>query len=57
MEFTAENLECAVVQFYHTDAAMQAHAHHWLTAAQASPEAWCFVWQLLQPSKVIRMNY
>lgn len=53
MEFTAENLERAVLQFYHTDATMQAHAHQWLTAAQTSPEAWCFVWELLHPSKAI----
>jgi hypothetical protein len=57
MEFTAENLERAVVQFYHTDATMQAHAHQWLTAAQMSPEAWCFVWELLHPSKVITVKY
>ena len=57
MEFTAENLERAVAQFYHTDAAMQAQAHQWLTAAQASPEAWCFVWELLHPSKVIFISF
>ena len=56
MEFTAENLERAVVQFYHTDATMQAHAHQWLTAAQMSTEAWCFVWELLHPSKVITVK-
>ncbi|XP_021934017.1 importin-13 isoform X2 [Zootermopsis nevadensis] len=57
MEFTAENLERAVVQFYHTDAAMQAHAHHWLTTAQASPEAWSFVWHLLQPNKSAEVQF
>ncbi|XP_069674561.1 importin-13 isoform X2 [Periplaneta americana] len=57
MEFTAENLERAVAQFYHTDAAMQAQAHQWLTAAQASPEAWCFVWELLHPSKSAEVQF
>lgn len=52
MEITLENLERAVTQFYHSDASLQAQAHQWLTAVQASPEAWCFVWELLQPSKV-----
>lgn len=52
MEFTLENLERAVSQFYHTDASLQAQAHQWLTSAQSSPNAWCFVWELLQPCKV-----
>lgn len=52
MEFTSENLEQAVTQFYHTDASMQAQAHQWLTSAQTSPNAWSFVWELLQPCKV-----
>jgi hypothetical protein len=56
MEFTTENLEHAVVQFYHSDSVLRGHAHQWLRAAQASPEAWCFVWQLLHPSKVITVN-
>lgn len=52
MEFTAGNLERAVAQFYHTDAAAQAQAHKWLTQAQNSDRAWGFVWELLQPDKV-----
>nr|CAD7589599.1 unnamed protein product [Timema genevievae] len=51
MEYTAANLEQAVAQFYHTDAAMRAQAHRWLTAAQMSPEAWSFVWELLHSSQ------
>ncbi|CAG2058310.1 unnamed protein product, partial [Timema podura] len=51
MEYTAANLEQAVAQFYHTDAAMRAQAHRWLTAAQMSPEAWAFVWELLHSSQ------
>lgn len=57
MEFTAENLEHAVVQFYHSDSAVRGHAHQWLTAAQASPEAWCFVWELLHPSKSAEVQF
>lgn len=52
MDFTLENLEQAVLRFYHTDASTQAQAHQWLTAAQTSQNAWCFVWELLQPTKV-----
>ncbi|KAJ9589083.1 hypothetical protein L9F63_017628 [Diploptera punctata] len=57
MEFTAANLERAVAQFYHTDATMQAQAHQWLTAAQASPEAWYFVWELLHRSKSAEVQF
>ncbi|XP_068084761.1 importin-13 [Anabrus simplex] len=57
MEFTIENLERAVAQFYHTDAAMQARAHQWLTASQTSPEAWTFVWELLHPSKSTELQF
>lgn len=52
MEYNAPNLEHAVSQFYHTDTNMQAQAHQWLTAARSSPNAWAFVWELLQPNKV-----
>lgn len=38
----------AVKQFY---AAGNNEAHTWLLQVQASPEAWTFVWQLLDPSK------
>ncbi|XP_047351104.1 importin-13 [Vespa velutina] len=38
----------AIKQFY---AAGNNEAHTWLLQVQASPEAWTFVWQLLDPSK------
>lgn len=47
MEYTSENLEKAVTLFY-----QQAQAHQWLTEAQNSPQAWSFVWELLNPHKV-----
>lgn len=52
MDINAYNLEQAVSLFYRSEAAQQANAHQWLTQAQRSPEAWAFVWDLLQPSKV-----
>lgn len=52
MEFASENLEKAVSLFYRTDAGQQAEAHQWLTEAQNSPQAWSFVWDLLQPQRV-----
>ncbi|XP_054276108.1 importin-13 [Macrosteles quadrilineatus] len=57
MDFTLENLEQAVLRFYHTDASTQAQAHQWLTAAQTSPNAWCFVWELLQPTKTPEVQF
>lgn len=53
MEYTAQNLEYAVSVFYNGEQAERARAHSWLTAAQRVPEAWNFVWELLQPNKVI----
>jgi len=41
----------AVLQFYHSPAG-QADINRWLTAAQISPNAWSFAWQLIQPQKV-----
>lgn len=56
MEFTAENLEKAVTLFYRSEAEQQEQAHQWLTEAQKSPEAWTFVWQLLQSHKVNKVT-
>lgn len=42
-------IDDAVRQFY---SAGNNEAHSWLLQVQASPEAWQFVWQLLDPSKV-----
>lgn len=52
MEYTAENLEKAVTLFYRSEAGQQAQAHQWLTEAQSCPQAWSFVWELLQPQRV-----
>lgn len=52
MECTAQNLEYAVSVFYNGENDDRAKAHAWLTAAQRLPEAWNFVWDLLQPCKV-----
>lgn len=53
MEYTAQNLEYAVSVFYNGEQSERAKAHAWLTTAQRVPQAWNFVWELLQPSKVI----
>lgn len=53
MEYTAQNLEYAVSVFYNGEQSDRAKAHAWLTAAQRVPEAWNFVWELLQPTKVL----
>lgn len=57
MEYTSENLEKAVTLFYRSEAGQQAEAHQWLTEAQNSPQAWCFVWELLSPHKVKTNNF
>ncbi|XP_046387524.1 importin-13 isoform X2 [Ischnura elegans] len=51
MEITAGNLEQIILQFYCSDVVNQTPAHEWLTIAQQSPNAWCFVWDLLSPEK------
>ncbi|XP_060584457.1 importin-13-like, partial [Ruditapes philippinarum] len=55
-EFTAENVEKAVNNFY-CNAAVQQEVHQWLTAAQVSPAAWSFCWQLLVPDKGLQVQY
>lgn len=57
MEYTPENLEYAVSVFYNGEQADRAKAHAWLTAAQRVPEAWKFVWDLLQPNKVRKIIF
>lgn len=52
MAYTAQNLEHAVSVFYSSEHSERAEAHKWLTAAQRCPEAWSFVWELLQSQKV-----
>lgn len=56
MEYSVANFEQAVSQFYYTDAASQAQAHQWLFAAQSSPNAWSFIWELLQKERVSTAN-
>ncbi|KAL1494258.1 hypothetical protein ABEB36_009882 [Hypothenemus hampei] len=57
MEYTVENLEQAVAVFYRTEAQQQAEAHQWLTKAQNSPQAWSFVWELLDPQKSFQVQF
>lgn len=56
MEYTVQNLEYAVSVFYNGEQCERAKAHAWLTASQRVPEAWTFVWELLQPNKVSRFS-
>ncbi|KAL1116716.1 hypothetical protein AAG570_005188 [Ranatra chinensis] len=51
MDATIDNLERALVQFYHSGSGQQAEAHKWLTQVQLSPDAWPVIWQLLQPNR------
>lgn len=48
-----KSLEEAVTVFYRSGAQQQSNAHDWLTKAQLSPQAWSFVWDLMQLGKVI----
>lgn len=57
MEFTAQNAEYAVSVFYNGEQNDRTRAHTWLTTAQRVPEAWTFLWELLQPTKVIWHSY
>ncbi|XP_038210801.1 importin-13 [Zerene cesonia] len=57
MEYTMQNLEYAVSVFYNGEQAERAKAHTWLTAAQRVPEAWNFVWDLLQPTKGTEIQF
>ncbi|KAL4708363.1 hypothetical protein ACJJTC_019599 [Scirpophaga incertulas] len=58
MEYTVQNLEYAVSVFYNGDlTADRAKAHSWLTLAQRAPEAWNFVWELLQPNKGTEIQF
>uniref|UniRef100_A0AAY4AXP2 Importin-13 n=2 Tax=Denticeps clupeoides TaxID=299321 RepID=A0AAY4AXP2_9TELE len=51
-EVTLEAVERALHQLYYDlDMAQKTVAQKWLTAAQASPQAWHFCWALLGPDK------
>lgn len=45
-------LEETIILFYRSATSQQAVAHDWLTEAQDSPQAWQFVWELMQLDKV-----
>lgn len=51
-----KTLEEAVAVFYRSGSqqqnSAQSAAHDWLQKAQASPQAWSFVWSLMQIGKV-----
>lgn len=47
-----KTLEEALTAFYRSGSQQQSAAHDWLTKAQSSPQAWSFVWDLLQLGKV-----
>ena len=48
-EYTAANVESAVLQFYYQGASQE--IHQWLTNAQMSQAAWNFSWELLMTEK------
>lgn len=45
-------LEEAVLIFYRSSSTEQAQAHDWLQRAQNHIQAWSFVWELMEPTKV-----
>lgn len=51
-----KSLEEAVTVFYRSGAQQQSNAHEWLTKAQLSPQAWSFVWDLMQLGKVNQLQ-
>lgn len=51
MEFTSENVEAAVIEFYKHPGKVNKECHEWLKSCQSSREAWQVVWPLLDPSK------
>ncbi|KAG7299544.1 hypothetical protein JYU34_016505 [Plutella xylostella] len=56
-QYTVQNLEYAVSVFYNSEHNERAQAHQWLTTAQRCPEAWSFVWELLQPTKPTEVQF
>lgn len=50
-----KTLEEAVTVFYRSGAQQQSAAHDWLNKVQLSPQAWSFVWDLMQLGKVRRI--
>lgn len=52
-----KTLEDAVTVFYRSGAQQQSAAHDWLTKAQLSPQAWSFVWDLMQLGKSSEIQF
>lgn len=48
-KYSSSNIETAVTEFYKGHVA---GTQQWLKEAQMSPDAWTFIWELLQPTKV-----
>jgi len=63
MEFNAANVERAVKEFYASGAAAHSgsngasQGHDWLNRAQESPEAWVFVWDLLEVNRSAEVQF
>lgn len=58
MEFTADKVEKAVIQFYQNTGHQQAaEINQYLISAQISKEAWSFCWELLQPNQAVEVQF
>ncbi|KAL5016362.1 hypothetical protein ScPMuIL_005951 [Solemya velum] len=56
MDFNTSNIEQAVKQFY-CNTSLQNEVHQWLTAAQISPNAWSFSWEILAQDKSVEVQF
>jgi hypothetical protein len=57
MGFTSENVEAAVVEFYRNPGKVNKECHEWLKTCQSSREAWQVVWALLEPGKMLQVQF
>lgn len=57
MEFTPENVEAAVLEFYNNTGKVNKEVHEWLKQCQSSREAWQVVWPLLDPGKSLQLQF
>ena len=57
MEFTAENFEKVVTEFYRLQGELNRDCHEWLQACQRSREAWHMVWSLIDTSKPLHTQF
>jgi len=55
--FTSENVEAAVVEFYRNPGKVNKECHEWLKSCQGSREAWQVVWSLLEPTKMMQIQF